>query len=54
MISINKKWLLMKEQRMLTGSALVLGYLPAQIQGKKIEDLIPGFYDEFDFPSCDR
>jgi hypothetical protein len=24
------------------------------MQGKRIEDLIPGFYDEFDVPSCDR
>jgi hypothetical protein len=35
-------------------SALVLGYPPSQMQGKRIEDLIPGFYDEFDVPSCDR
>jgi hypothetical protein len=32
----------------------VLGYPPAHIQSMKIEDLIPGFYDEFDVPSCDR
>lgn len=35
-------------------SNLVLGYNNAGLEGKKIEDVIPGFYDEFDVPSCDK
>jgi len=35
-------------------SSLVLGYNIAGLEGKKIEDVIPGFYDEFDVPSCDK
>lgn len=33
---------------------LVLGYSNSGLEGKKIEDVIPGFYDEFDVPSCDK
>ena len=35
-------------------SNLVLGYINAGLEGRKIEDVIPGFYDEFDVPSCDK
>ena len=34
--------------------SLVLGYTTEQITGHKIETIIPGFYDEFDVPSCDK
>ncbi|XP_023349299.1 PAS domain-containing serine/threonine-protein kinase isoform X2 [Eurytemora carolleeae] len=35
-------------------SGLVLGYRPGELHGNKIESVLPGFYDEFDVPSCDR
>ena len=37
-----------------TFASLVLGYSLAQLVGSKIEKIIPGFYDEFEVPSCDK
>ena len=34
--------------------SLVLGYTTSQMVGRKIEEVIPGFYDEFEVPSCDK
>ena len=34
--------------------SLVLGYSTNQLLGNKIETIIPGFYDEFEVPSCDK
>ena len=37
-----------------TFASLVLGYSLSQLVGSKIEKIIPGFYDEFEVPSCDK
>ena len=37
-----------------TFASLVLGYSLPQLVGSKIERIIPGFYDEFEVPSCDK
>ena len=29
-------------------SSLVLGFLPSGLEGRRIEDVIPGFYEEFE------
>ena len=35
-------------------SGLVLGYASGELVGRRIEEVLPGFYDEFDLPSSDR
>ena len=37
-----------------TFASLVLGYTAAGLVGRSVEDIMPGFYDEFEVPSCDR
>ena len=37
-----------------TFGRLVLGYTAPELAGRGIEELLPGFYDEFEVPSCDR
>ena len=37
-----------------TFASLVLGYSLPHLLGSKIERIIPGFYDEFEVPSCDK
>ena len=35
-------------------ASLVLGYSMQQLVGRRIDEIIPGFYDEFEVPSCDK
>ena len=35
-------------------SSLVLGFSPSGLEGRPIDDVIPGFYDEFEVVSSHR